>query len=74
MKLPLLALSLSATLPLAAEITAVTHPEEKFPARATVVWSPLFQAAWDRLNGESGGKPVVRSWRSSTASSGCPRW
>ncbi len=60
MKIFLLALplSLATALPLAAEITAVTHPEEKFPAQATVAWSPLFQAAWDRLNEESGGKPV----------------
>lgn len=57
MKLSLLSLSLAAALPLGAEVTAVAHPEEKFPTEATVVWSPLFQAAWDRLNEVSGGKP-----------------
>lgn len=51
-------LLLGLTAPLAAEITAVTHPEEKFEAGHTVVWTPLFQASWDRLNGFYGGKPV----------------
>lgn len=53
-----LALLLSLAAPLAAEVTAVTHPEEKFDAAQTVVWTPLFQASWDRLNGFYGGKPV----------------
>ncbi len=34
----------------ASEIVAVAHPEEKFPEGKTVVWSPLFQAAWDGLH------------------------
>jgi hypothetical protein len=53
-----LALLLPLTVPLAAEITAVAHPEEKFDPNHTVVWTPLFQATWDRLNGFYGGKPV----------------
>src|SRR5688572_30557221 len=53
-----LALLLSLATPLEAEIGAVTHPEEKFDSTHTVVWTPLFQATWDRLNGFYGGKPV----------------
>ncbi len=45
-------------LPLSAEVVSVAHPAENFPAEATVVWTPLFQAAWDRLNEYHGGKPV----------------
>ena len=44
--------------PLVAGTGAVTHPEEKFDSAQTVVWTPLFQATWDRLNGFYGGKPV----------------
>ncbi len=33
----------------AAEIVAIAHPEEKLPGDKTVVWTPLFQAAWDGL-------------------------
>lgn len=40
-----------------AEPVAVAHPGEEFDPRATVVWTPLFQAAWDELNKEF-GKPV----------------
>ncbi len=42
-----LALILPLTVPLAAEMEAVTHPEEKFDATHTVVWTPLFQATWE---------------------------
>ncbi|MES2995481.1 MAG: hypothetical protein V4733_01595 [Verrucomicrobiota bacterium] len=41
-----------------AEIVSLAHPAEKFDAADTVVWTPLFQAAWDRLNEEHGGKAV----------------
>jgi len=58
MKFPLIILSLAMALPAIAEMTAVVHPEEKFDSNATVVWTPLFQASWDRLNGFYGGKPV----------------
>jgi hypothetical protein len=34
----------------AAEIVAVAHPEVKLPGDKTVVWTPLFQAAWDDLH------------------------
>ena len=53
--LPLL---IVAALPAAAEIGAVAHPEEKLPAAQTVVWTPLFQASWDKLNATNGGKPL----------------
>jgi hypothetical protein len=46
-----------ATVSQAAEIVAVAHPGEKFPQDKTVVWSPLFQAAWDDLH-QGLGKPV----------------
>ena len=51
-------LLMAAVLPATAEIGAVAHPEEKVPPARTVVWTPLFQASWDRLNGTHGGKPV----------------
>jgi hypothetical protein len=34
----------------AAEIVAVAHPGENSPHDKTVVWTPLFQAAWDDLH------------------------
>lgn len=40
------------------EIAAVVHPDESFPRDKTVVWTPLFQEAWDALNRELGGPPV----------------
>lgn len=40
-----------------AEILTVAHPEQALPPRNTVVWSPLFQAAWDKLNSNFGGPP-----------------
>lgn len=49
--LPLLMLSLLPALtPRAAEIGAIAHPGDAFPKDRTVVWTPLFQAAWDELN------------------------
>lgn len=36
----------------------MAHPEAEFEAGDTVVWSPVFQAAWDAVNGELGGKPT----------------
>ncbi len=39
------------------EIQSIAHPAEDFPADRTVVWSPIFQAAWDRMNQELGGPP-----------------
>jgi len=36
----------------------VAHPQSAFPADRTVVWSPLFQASWDKLNETLGGPPV----------------
>lgn len=41
----------------AAEPLVIAHPGEEFGPEETVVWSPLFQAAWDELNKEF-GKPV----------------
>lgn len=40
------------------EIVTLTHPGESLPANSTVVWSPVFQAAWDKLNTRLGGPPV----------------
>lgn len=40
------------------DLPAVAHPEEKFPTDRTVVWTPLFQAAWDRMNADLGGRPI----------------
>lgn len=37
------------------EIITLAHPEEKMPEKGTAVWSPLFQATWDKLNAELGG-------------------
>ena len=41
----------------AAEIVAVAHPGEKLPHDKTVIWTPLFQVAWDDLH-RSFGEPV----------------
>jgi hypothetical protein len=41
----------------AAEIVAVAHPGEKLPPDRTVIWTPLFQAAWDDLH-RTLGEPV----------------
>ncbi|MCW1925781.1 hypothetical protein OKA05_24700 [Luteolibacter arcticus] len=53
--LPLL---MATVLPATAEIGSVAHPEDKLPQGQTVVWTPLFQASWDKLNATHGGKPV----------------
>jgi hypothetical protein len=45
-------------LPATAEVTSVAHPETTIPIAQTVVWTPLFQAAWDKLNATHGGKPL----------------
>ena len=45
-------------LPLHAEVAAVAHPEQPLSSDRTVVWSPLFQAAWDQLNATHGGPAV----------------
>lgn len=42
----------------AEEIVAVAHPGEKIGDGGTVVWTPLFQAAWDELHKDL-GKPVA---------------
>ncbi|MES2920035.1 MAG: hypothetical protein V4819_00710 [Verrucomicrobiota bacterium] len=41
----------------AGEIVAVAQPDEKVPSDKTVVWTPLFQAAWDDLH-QGFGEPV----------------
>jgi hypothetical protein len=48
----LLALSASA---IHGEIVTLAHPDEALPEKSTVVWSPLFQATWDKLNASLGG-------------------
>lgn len=40
-----------------AGIVTVMHPDEKFDAGHTAVWSPLFQATWDAMNRALGGAP-----------------
>lgn len=50
----LLALSASA---IHGEIVTLAHPDEALPEKSTVVWSPLFQATWDKLNANLGGPP-----------------
>ena len=40
-----------------AEILSSIDPFEPVPDGKTVVWSPLFQASWDAMNKEFGGKP-----------------
>ncbi len=42
----------------AGEIVAIAHPEEKLPVDKTVVWTALFQAAWDDLH-HGLGAPVT---------------
>jgi hypothetical protein len=39
-----------------ADVVTLAHPSEALPHEKTVVWSPLFQATWDKLNTELGGK------------------
>ncbi len=58
MKTLILSIILGATVsPTLADIVAVPHPGEALPTASTVVWSPLFQAAWDQLNASLGGPP-----------------
>ncbi len=46
-----------------AEVGTVVHPEEKFDAVDAVVWSPLFQAGWDRMERETAdGVRAPRGW------------
>ena len=58
MKLPLIWFTLVAAALPAAEIASVAHPQEKLPDGKTVIWTPLFQATWDKLNETHGGKPM----------------
>lgn len=41
-----------------AEVVTLPHPVEALPHERTVIWSPVFQAAWDRLNADFGGPPL----------------
>ncbi|RYD48846.1 MAG: hypothetical protein EOP85_02755 [Verrucomicrobiaceae bacterium] len=45
--------------PTGAEIVTVAHPGQSFKVSDTVVWSPLFQATWEKLTTVAGGLPVV---------------
>ena len=57
-KLILLVLPLVANASLlAVEIVTIAHPEEKLLGNSTVIWTPLFQAAWDDLH-QGFGEPV----------------
>jgi len=54
-QLSILFLSLVSTATIhAAEIVAVAHPGEDLPPDKVVVWTPLFQAAWDELHRDIG--------------------
>ena len=57
--LPLSCLSglLFASSPARAETEAVLDPEVAFVAGETTLWSPLFQASWDKLNSLHEGEP-----------------
>lgn len=48
---------LALCLPVSAGVITVPDPSSPLPEGATVVWSPLFQATWDAMNREIGGKP-----------------
>lgn len=48
-------LLLAVALPASGEVSTVVHPEEEFDDAGPVVWSPLFQAGWDRMESEMGG-------------------
>lgn len=39
------------------QVLSLMHPAEPMPEKRTVIWSPTFQAAWDALNKDLGGKP-----------------
>lgn len=59
-KTPLFALLAALAMQVArADIVTVVHPDETFPATKTVVWSPVFQAAWDKMNSQLEG-PAIR--------------
>ena len=59
MKAPLLLLILGIVVsPAIGDIVALPHPGEALPSASTVVWSPLFQGAWDQLNAKLGGPPL----------------
>ena len=47
----------TAVLPTVADIVTLPHPGEALPTASTVIWSPLFQSAWDQLNASLGGTP-----------------
>ena len=40
------------------DVITLAHPGEILPPQSTTVWSPLFQATWDKLNAGFGGPPV----------------
>lgn len=40
-----------------AEVVMVPHPYGDLAVDKTVVWSPLFQATWDKMNSHLGGPP-----------------
>ncbi len=42
---------------MASAVPAVVHPGEAFDEKRTVVWTPLFQTAWDEMNGALDGPP-----------------
>ena len=39
------------------QVFSLMHPAEPMPENRTVIWTPTFQAAWDALNQDLGGKP-----------------
>jgi len=39
------------------QVVSLMHPAEPMPENRTVIWTPTFQAAWDALNEDLGGKP-----------------
>ena len=45
-------------LPASAEVATAVDPSDELPVGKTVIWSPLFQATWDSMNAEMGGKPL----------------
>jgi hypothetical protein len=40
------------------DVVTLVHPEEVLPPEKTVVWTPVFQAAWDQFNNKMGGPPA----------------
>ncbi len=45
-------------LPASSEVATAVDPSDELPVGKTVIWSPLFQATWDSMNAEMGGKPL----------------